>query len=111
MTRRDDEISWSLYLGPKTPGSTGVSPYAAPARADDYRGFPPTYLALMEFDPLRDEGIEFARRLLSDGVSLELHMFPGTFHGSSAVTHAEVSRREASEEIAVLRRRLFDGHV
>lgn len=111
LTRRDAEISWALYLGHQTPGSTDVSPYAAPARAKDFLDFPPTYLALMEFDPLRDEGLELARRLLSDGVPLELHLFPGTFHGSSALTHAEVSRREASEEIDVLRRRLFDGHV
>ena len=63
----------------------------------------------MEFDPLRDEGLELARRMLSDEVPLELHLFPGTFHGSSALHHAEVSRREAAEEIAVLRRRLLDG--
>ncbi len=109
FTRRDAEISWRLYLGGVAPGSPEVSAYAAPARAETYRGLPPTYLALMEFDPLRDEGMELGRRLLHDEVPLELHIFPGTFHGSSALQYAEVSRREADEEIAVMRRRLLDG--
>lgn len=109
FTRGDAEISWRLYLGDIAPGSDAVPAYAAPARAESFRGLPPTYLALMEFDPLRDEGLELARRLLADEVPLELHLFPGTFHGSSALHYAEVSRREAAEEIAVLRRRLLGG--
>lgn len=106
FTARDAEISWRLYLGGLIPGSNDVPADAAPARAEDLRGLPPTYLALMEFDPLRDEGLAFAARLLADEVPLELHLFPGTFHGSSALAHAEVSRRELDEEVAVLRRAL-----
>lgn len=109
FTRRDAEISWALYLGASGAAAADVSPYAAPARAEHYRDLPPTYLALMEFDPLRDEGLELGRRLLIDGVPLEMHLFPGTFHGSSALQHAEVSQREAAEEAAVFRRRLLDG--
>ena len=60
----------------------------------------------MEFDPLRDEGISYALRLLEAGVSVELHQFPGTFHGSSVIAGAAVSRRGAAEELEVLRRRL-----
>lgn len=111
FTSEDAKISWAMYLGDTQPGSPDVSPYAAPARATTYRGLPATYLALMEFDPLRDEGYELGRRLLQDGVPLELHLFPGTFHGSSALHYAEVSRREAAEEIAVLARRLLRGRA
>lgn len=32
-------------------------------------------------DTLRDEGVEFARRLLRDGVQCEVHVWPGAFHG------------------------------
>ena len=109
FTSRDARISWNHYLGDIEPGSPDVSPYAAPARAATFAGLPPTYLALMEFDPLRDEGLELARRMLADDVRLEVHLFPGTFHGSSALHYAEVSQREAAEEIAVLRRRLVGG--
>ena len=60
--------------------------------------------------PLRDEGITYAQRLLQAGVSVELHQFPGTFHGSALVTSAAVSRRAQRESALVLRRALgVDG--
>lgn len=99
-------VSWDCYLGAGVPGSEGVSPYAAPARATDLTGLPPTYISVMQFDPLRDEGIAYATALLAAGVTTELHLFPGTFHGSSLVTFAEISQRELAEEVAVLRKAL-----
>jgi len=95
--------SWRHYLGTAHGGD--VSPYAAPARAKDLSGLPPAYVSTMEFDPLRDEGIEYAMRMLQAGVSVELHSFPGTFHGSSLLPGAEVSRRGLEEVIAALSRR------
>jgi acetyl esterase/lipase len=60
----------------------------------------------MEFDPLRDEGIIYALRLLQAGVSVELHSYPGTFHGSALVPTAGVSMRAMADEVVALRRRL-----
>ena len=97
------EASWRHYLGDE---SDEVSPYAAPARADDLRGLPPAYISTMEFDPLRDEGIRYGLALLEAGVSCELHSFPRTFHGSAIVASAEVSRRAEAEMFAVLKRQL-----
>ncbi|MEX1666752.1 alpha/beta hydrolase [Zhongshania arctica] len=95
---------WQHYLGPDHCGD--VSPYAAPARAQDLSGLPDTYISTMEFDPLRDEGIEFALRLMKAGVSVELHSFPGTFHGSTVITAAKVSQRNTREIIESLRNHL-----
>lgn len=95
-------ISWAAYLGSGVPGTAEVSPYAAPARATDLAGLPPAYISAMEFDPLRDEAVEYAEALLAAAVPTELHVFPGTFHGSSAFRHAPVTRREQAEEITVL---------
>lgn len=106
-TRASTQRSWELYLGAGVPGTAAVDPYAAPARALDLSGLPPTYVSAMALDPLRDEAIAFAAALLAAGVRTELHVFPGTFHGSAAIVPAaEVSRREIAEEIAVLRRAL-----
>ncbi len=104
--RPNAERSWQWYLGPENPapGSAGVSPYAAPARAEDLSGLPPAYVSVMEFDPLRDEGIQYAARLLAAGVSTELHAFPGTFHGSALATEAGVSKRATRESQLALRR-------
>jgi acetyl esterase/lipase len=97
--------SWQAYLGPLF-GSDDVPAYAAPARADDLSGLPPAYVSTAENDPLRDEGITYAQRLLQAGVSVELHQFPGTFHGSALVTSAAVSKRAQRESALVLRQAL-----
>lgn len=99
-------FSWDCYLGAGRAGSDDVSSYAAPARATDLAGLPPAYVSVMHFDPLRDEGIAYALAMLDAGVTVELHLFPGTFHGSALIQHAAISQREAAESIAVLRRAL-----
>jgi acetyl esterase len=98
-------VSWQSYLG-ELWGAADVPIYAAPARATDLSGLPPAYVSTAENDPLRDEGITYAMRLLQAGVSTELHQFPGTFHGSAMVTTAEVSKRAGREAAAVLRKAL-----
>jgi acetyl esterase len=103
MNRDKITATWQHYLG-----SAPASPYAAPARAADLSGLPSAYIATAEFDPLRDEGITYALRLLQAGVSVELHQWPGTFHGSHAILSAEVSQRQIAEIIAALRRALAE---
>jgi acetyl esterase len=96
--------SWRHYLGADHTGA--VSPYAAPSRATDLSRLPPAYVSTMEFDPLRDEGIDYALRLLQAGVSVELHSYPGTFHGSALLPSAAVSKRNAEEVLGSLGRAL-----
>jgi len=105
--RPNAELSWDFYLGDQYQrGADDVPYHAAPARAEDLAGLPPAYVSTMEFDPLRDEGVAYALRLMQAGVATELHSFPGTFHGSSLFTTAQISRRESTEMFAVLRRAL-----
>lgn len=103
MSRDKVAATWRHYLG-----SVPASPYAAPARAADLSGLPSTYIATQEFDPLRDEGICYALRLMQAGVSVELHQWPGTFHGSQAILSAVVSQRQNAEFIGALRRALAE---
>lgn len=103
--RRNAAAGWDAYLGADVPGTTDVPAYAAPARAADLAGLPPAYVSAMHFDPLRDEGLAYGLALLAADVSVEIHLFPGTFHGSSLM-EAEVSRRQLDEEVAVLRHAL-----
>ena len=68
---------WNQYIGRER---SNVSPYAAPARADDLSGLPPAYVMTCEHDPLRDEAITYAMRLMAAGVQVELAQLSG--HGS-----------------------------
>ncbi len=95
------ERMWELYLGTGYEGRE-TSPYAAPARAADLAGLPPAYVQTAELDPLRDEGIEYAQRLLQSGVPVELHCYPGTFHGSGIATEAVVSQRAGREMLDII---------
>jgi acetyl esterase len=97
--------SWRAYLG-ELSGRDDIPALAAPSRADDLSGLPSAYVSTAENDPLRDEGIDYAQRLLQAGVSVELHQFPGTFHGSALVTTAAISKRAQAESVVVLRRAL-----
>ena len=91
---------WHHYLAGQ-PGSQ----YAAPSRATSLVGLPPAYVLTAEYDPLRDEGLEYASRLLMAGVPTEIHQFPGTFHGfDAAAPHAGVSRLSLGEQCTVLLR-------
>ncbi|HEX4225434.1 MAG TPA: alpha/beta hydrolase, partial [Pseudonocardiaceae bacterium] len=82
LTRRMVELCWRYYLGERAePGGADVSAYAAPARAGELSGLPPAFVVACEFDPFRDEDIEYAQRLMQAGVSTELRVYPGTFHG------------------------------
>lgn len=50
------------------------------------RGLPATTLLLCEYDPLRDEGEAFARRLITEGVNVNLHWLDGLIHGAMHMT-------------------------
>ena len=94
-------LSWKYYLAGAEP-----TQYAAPARARELSGLPPAYVDVCEFDSLRDEGIGYAQRLVQAGVPVELHLYPGTFHGSALVADAAVSRRMSADSIDGIRRLL-----
>lgn len=77
-TRENHRFAWNAYLAGRDAG--GAHAYAAALRATDLSGLPPVYLAVGEVDLMRDENIEYARRLTEAGVTTEFHLYPGAFH-------------------------------
>lgn len=61
------------------------NPYFAPLLSEDYRNLPDTLILTAEYDPLRDEGEEYGKRLLKGGSKVEIHRIPGAFHGYFAL--------------------------
>ena len=98
-TYEDNLTGWSALLGGDL-GGRDVSPYAAPARLEDWTNLPPTYIEVGELDIFRDECIEFARRTALAGVSTELHVRPGVPHGWDVVApEADVTKRSMADRI------------
>ncbi|MFE6165077.1 alpha/beta hydrolase [Streptomyces sp. NPDC056486] len=69
---------WDAYLGPDRTGPTPAC--AAPARAASFAGLPPAYVLTCGLDPLRDEGLAYARRLTEADVPVETKDVPGAWH-------------------------------
>ncbi len=98
--------AWQWYLG-DAHGSDEVSPYAAPARAEDLRGLPPTFVDVGTLDLFRDEDIAFVARLNQAGVPTEFHLYPGAYHASEVFApEAELSQRIWATRISALQRAL-----
>jgi acetyl esterase/lipase len=90
---------WEYYL----PVDDEAVGYASPALADNLDGLPPTMITAAELDCLRDEAVEYALALSRAGVPVELHMYPGAFHGFDlAAPHAEISQRTLVDQARAL---------
>jgi acetyl esterase/lipase len=85
-------VAWDIYLA----GLSGdaVPAYAAPSRAADFRGLPPTCTFVGELDPFRDETLEYVGRLRAAGVPVAFQLYQGAYHGfDGIVPKAAVSQR------------------
>jgi acetyl esterase/lipase len=104
--RDANTVGWNAYLAGRA-GADDVPVYAAPARATELAGLPPTYINVGDLDLFVDEDIAYAQALMRAGVPVELHVYPGAFHGSNNfVSRAVLSRRWTADERAALARGL-----
>ena len=82
-TAASNPFGWTSYLG-QPAGSPEAPPYAAAARRTDLTGLPPAWVGVGDVDQFHDEAVRYAERLTSAGVSCELHVVPGMFHGADS---------------------------
>ena len=101
-SRSFNAFGWQSYLGDLY-GQKDVPIYAAPARADDLSGLPPTYMPVGDLDLFLDENILYARKLTQAGVPTHFHIVPGAFHGFNGfVADAPVSQAINMETFAFI---------
>jgi len=62
------------------------SPYFAPILAKDFSNQPKTLIVTAEFDPLRDEGEAYGKKLREAGNEVETHRIPDALHGFFALS-------------------------
>ena len=104
-TPEANRFGWASLLGAE-PGGRDISPFAAPARATDLVGLPPTFIACGALDLFLEEDLEYARRLMRAGVPTELHIYPGAPHGFMFVPDAQVTRTYVRDSMAALAKAL-----
>jgi acetyl esterase/lipase len=98
----DNYTGWHALLGDAV-GGPDVPSSAAPARATDLSGLPPTFIDTGELDIFRDECVDYARRIAATGTSVELHVHPGCPHGYDRMP-IPVAQRAFDDRVRVLRR-------
>jgi acetyl esterase len=86
---------WHHYLESE---SHGENPLASPLRSRDLSGLPSATVLTAEFDPLRDEGRAYAKRLQEHGIATSQLDYPGVFHGFFGMTAQIPRARQAVDE-------------
>ena len=97
LTQLDIDHCERAYLPDK---AMGYEPLASVLRAPDLSGLPPAYVATAGFDPLRDEGEEYAARMSAAGVQVALRRHPRLTHLFANLTAVSRSARAAMLEAA-----------
>ena len=95
---------WGHYLEDE---ADAENPYAAPMKANDLSSLPGALVVTAEFDPLRDEGEAYARRLAEAGVAARHVRYDGAVHFLFLLANVlEKGRRAIDEAAAALREAL-----
>lgn len=99
---------WRQYL-PEV--GDGVHPYAAPIRAESLAGLPPALVITAQYDPLRDDGQGYARRLQAAGVPVTVRNYEGLIHGFWGMGAVFDQTFQARREVAEALRAALAGQV
>ena len=102
-TNESNAFGWGSLLG-EEPGGDNVSPYAAAARATDLSNLPPAYISTGSLDLFLEENIDYATRMLRAGVNVELHIFPGAYHGYEMAAESRIAIQSEKERRDALKR-------
>ncbi len=104
LTSQRVEEFMALYSGGDA--SKMNSPYLAPLLADDFSNQPRTLVITAQYDPLRDEGEDYANKLSQAGTEVVLHRMPDALHGFFSLPLRFTQVRQAYEWINDF---LFEG--
>jgi acetyl esterase/lipase len=97
FNRDDLAWCWSHYLAADEDGD---DPRASPLHAPDCSRLPPALVLTAEHDPLRDEAEQYARRLASNGVAVDLVRYDGVPHGFFSMADTLAAAADARERAA-----------
>ncbi len=98
------EMGWfeRSYLGPASGTDVVLDPRVSPMLADDLSGLAPAIVITAGFDPLRDEGEDYAHALRAAGTPVVLRRYEGYIHGFVSAAGISRNLREAVIEIGAM---------
>ncbi|MFA9560276.1 alpha/beta hydrolase [Evansella sp. AB-rgal1] len=97
-TYTPDELMWS-------------NPYTSPLQAEDLGGLPPTLIITAEFDPLRDEGEAYGKRLAEFDVPVRTTRYNGVMHGFISFYEIMQSGQYGLQEVSTFLRNAHDDSL
>ncbi len=98
LTRQFMDLADRHYLG----ATDRTDPEVSVLYADVPDGLAPAVVVTAGYDPLRDEGEAYARKLAAAGVTVELRRFPGMIHGFLHAVGVGRDARACVAEVAAL---------
>jgi acetyl esterase/lipase len=78
LQRASMKYYWNHYV--RSPAD-GMNPYCSPLAAQDRSGLPPALIVSAEFDPLCDDGRNYADKLAASGIPVKFRLYKGMIHG------------------------------
>jgi acetyl esterase len=107
LTRAAMQWFAGLYLRDEAEALNG---FVSPLRMPDLSGLPPGLVITAEFDPLRDEGEAYARRLQDAGVLIKLSRYDGMIHGFFTMSpYLDAGKQATDEVVRELRSAFYHG--
>jgi acetyl esterase len=82
---------------------------ARPLVAESMEGLPPAFIQAAQYDPVRDDSVEYARRLDAAGVPVELIVESGLVHSFLRARHVSTRAGEAFHSICDATKRLLNS--
>lgn len=104
LTKDDMVWFWDHYLPSE---DDGKHPYASPLQAQDLSNLPPALMITAEYDPLRDEGEQYAGRLREVGNQVTVMRYNGMIHGFFGMGAVVDQGKQVIEEVAAGLRSAF----
>ncbi|MGE0151882.1 MAG: alpha/beta hydrolase [Reyranellaceae bacterium] len=102
-----DAMAW--FIDHYMSGADRRDPRASPLLAPSLQDLPPAYVVTAGFDPLRDEGHAYARRLAEAGNTVEYVEYGGMVHGFFGMGGVvATANRAIAAAGAALKQALFD---
>jgi acetyl esterase/lipase len=82
---KSNTFAWNIYLKNIYEKKRVVPVYAAPARNDDFTGFPPTITFVGEYEPFREETLSYVENLRAAGIPVKFKFYEKAFHAFDMV--------------------------